>query len=291
MGLMDDHAFPPNSLEAIEHCLRAGVPHIEIDAVALADDDYLLVHDWMLDSETTGSGPTGVCTLAQARELHIRRDGSATPYRVATLSDVVAAFMRHGGSTRLQIDFKNLIPFPTLEPLERLLRIIQPLGEHVLVSSGADWQLRRLRQMASWLALGLEVELHLDWDESSDRNPYAPPKQRGAYGYYDDSLIATQRIWPTADYLWDRCQTLIGLVPRISTFYMNHQLLAQSLNDGFNWADALHAAGIKLDAWTMDVTNETAMANLSKLRAAGVDQITTNTPLALAKAVAVGYGL
>lgn len=278
---MDDHDYPPNSLEAIQHCLRAGVPHVEIDVVALADSDYLLVHDWTLDGETTGSGLTDACTLLQAHSLRIRHDGRETPYHVPVLSEVIEAFVQHGGEARLQIDFKNLIPFPTTEPLERLLRIIEPLGERVLVSSGADWQLRRMRRIAPWLVIGLEVQLHLDWDESADRDPHVPPYKRGAYGYYDDSLIAAQRVWPTVDYLWDRCQTLIGLVPRVSTFYVNHHLLARSLDDGFNWAEALHAVGIKLDAWTMDVTNLVAMANLPRLVAAGVDQITTNTPLAL----------
>jgi glycerophosphoryl diester phosphodiesterase len=284
-GLMDDHAFPPNSLEAIEHCLRSGASHVEIDAVALADGDYLLIHDWTLDSETTGSGPTDACTLAGARNLRIRHEGRETEYRVPVLSDIVAAFMQHGGNTRLQIDFKNLIPFPTPEPLERLLRIIESLGERALVSSGADWQLRRLRRMAPWLEIGLEVQLHLDWDDSTHRDPRVPPYQRGAYGYYDDSLIAAQRIWPAAEYLRDRCLTLMGLVPRVSTFYMNHHLLARSLDDGFNWAEALHQVGIKLDAWTMDVTNPVAMTNLPRLVASGVDQITTNTPLALAQAL------
>jgi glycerophosphoryl diester phosphodiesterase len=284
-GLMESHAFPPNSLEGVRACLNANMPIVEVDAVALADGDYLLIHDWTLDSETTGSGPTEACTLARARNLRIRHEGRETPYHVPVLSDIVAAFLQHDGNTHLQIDFKNLIPFPTHEPLERLLRIIEPLGERALVSSGADWQLRRLRHMAPWLKIGLEVQLHLDWDDSTDRDPRVPPYQRGAYGYYDDSLIAAQRIWPATEYLRDRCQALIGLVPRVSTFYMNHHLLARSLNDGFNWAEALHGAGIKLDAWTMDVPNPVAMTNLPRLVAAGVDQITTNTPLALTQAL------
>jgi glycerophosphoryl diester phosphodiesterase len=45
----------------------------------------------------------------------------------------------------------------------------------------------------------------------------------------------------------------------------------------------LHEARIKLDAWTMDVSDATAMANMPRLVVAGVNQITTNTPLALAK--------
>jgi glycerophosphoryl diester phosphodiesterase len=206
---------------------------------------------------------------------------------VPVLSEVIEAFVRQGGPTRLQIDFKNLLPFPTREPLQRLARIIEPLGERVQVSSGADWQLRRLRNLAPWLRIGLEVQLHLDWDPArGDAASAVPPHRLGAYGYRDDSLIAAQRIWPVADYLWDRCQTLIALVPRVDTFYVNYRLLAQSLADGFNWAEALHQAGITLDAWTMDASSPAAMAQLPALVAAGVGQITTNTPQALERALA-----
>jgi glycerophosphoryl diester phosphodiesterase len=68
----------------------------------------------------------------------------------------------------------------------------------------------------------------------------------------------------------------------VSTFYISHVLLAHSLEDGFNWAEALHQAGIKLDAWTLDADDALAIVNAKRLLAAGVDQFTTNTPRALA---------
>jgi hypothetical protein len=108
-----------------------------------------------------------------------------------------------------------------------------------------------------------------------------PPFKAGAYGYWDDHILASQRFWNTADYLAERCEILTTLVPQISTFYIDHLLLAQSLDDGFNWAEALHSYGIKLDAWTMDVDKPVAVANASRLYAAEVDQFTTNTPAAL----------
>ncbi len=75
---------------------------------------------------------------------------------------------------------------------------------------------------------------------------------------------------------------MAGLVPGVSIFYISHPFLTQSLNDGFNWADPLHEQGIKLDAWTLDVTNPAAVENAPRLLAAGVDLFTTNTPRALA---------
>jgi hypothetical protein len=84
--------------------------------------------------------------------------------------------------------------------------------------------------------------------------------------------------YSTPEYLADRCAVLASLVPGVTTFYVGHTLLAQSLDDGFNWAAALHDLGIKLDVWTVDSTNPAAVTNALRLLAAGADQFTTNTP-------------
>lgn len=282
MAAGDDPVAPPNSIEAIRSSLRAEAAFVEVDIMALSRDDFLLVHEFYLDTETSGSGPVSACSPAEARTLRIKRDGRATECSVPLLSDVVRLFLESAGSSRLQLDFKNVYPLPDDEPLHRLLALIEPLGHRVLVSSAADWQLRRLRRLAPSLMLGFDIMFYLSWGpEGATRDPRQPPERRGAYGYFDDHPIARQRIWPTAVYLRDRCESLIGLVPDISALYLEHTLIARSLSDGFNWAEACHERGIRLDAWTVDVTNPEAIANVSGFLRAGVDLFTTNTPGAL----------
>lgn len=287
MAALDGTVFPPNSLEAIRACLTADAAVIEVDVTALADEDYLLVHEPGLQTETMSNGAVGECTARDARELHIRHRGQPTLYRVPLLSNVVALFQYHGGHTQLQLDLKNAIPFADDEPLQRLVNLIEPLQERVSVSSVADWQLRKLRELAPWLNLGFDIHFYLGWRPGSDdagsddAAGEGYPRHRGAYGYWDDHPIASQKIWPVAGYLKNRCGFLMGLVPGVRTFYISHHFLAQSLRDGFNWADALHAQGITLDAWTMDMPHPDVMANLPLLLKSGVDYITTNSPLAL----------
>jgi hypothetical protein len=192
-------------------------------------------------------------------------------------------FREYPNGARLQLDFKNIIPFGDDEPLHRLLNLIQPLGDRVLVSSGADWQLRKLRALAPWLDLGFDPGFYIDLRVHTDEDTDAHPRQQGAYGYVDDHPLAQRRLWPTADYLRDRCWTFMGLVSGASIMYVSHHLLVKSLDDGFNWAEELHKGGIKLDAWTLDIDNPVAVANAERLLAAGVDQFTTNTPTALAE--------
>ncbi len=289
MAALDGQTAPPNSLEAIEACLKAGAVFVEVDVTALADSDYLLVHDQELESETNGHGAVATCTPSQARELFSKLDGQVTTFRVPLLSQVVELFQRAGTPTRLQLDFKNVYPMPSDEPLQRLVKLIEPLGDRVLVSTGADWQLRKLRRIAAQLLLGFDIMYYLDWEPMSKvRDPRAFPKRRGAYGYYDDHMLATEKLWTAAEYLRDRCESLVGLVPDVSVFYLEHNLLAQSLRDGFNWASTLHEHGILLDAWTMDTTNPVAVENARTLYAAGLDLFTTNTPLALAQLLKSG---
>lgn len=282
MAALDGGRFPPNSLEGVRASLGQGADFIEVDVTALAAEDYLLVHDPVLESETTGSGPVAHCTVRQARELRCKVNGATTNFHVPTLGEVVALFLEHPARTRLQLDYKNVVPFADDEPLIRLARLIEPLGERVIVSSEADWQLRRLRRLAPWLELGFDIHFYIAWsDMGYQRTPAEPPYRLGAYGYYDDHPLATRRTWPAADYLADRCAALLTQLPDATTLYINHRFLVQSLADGFDWVAALHAAGVKCAAWTLDCGDAVAEANARRLLAAGVDQFTSNTPLAL----------
>ncbi len=285
-GALDNgsYAFPPNSLETLHASLKAGASFIEIDVMALATDDYLLVHDDTLDAETTGKGAVGDLTRDAARDLFIVDRGVVTAYRPPLLSEVVSLFMEFGGAARLQIDYKNVYPMANDEPLRRLVEMIEPLDERVIVSTGADWHLRRLRSISGYLDLGFDIGFYLDY-RPEPVDPRLPPYRLGDYGYHDDHLLSILRSLPTDMYLAERCEILFSAVPSVSTWYVNHQLIARCLDDGFNMAEWLHKDEIKLDAWTLDADNASAATNAVRLLEAGVDQFTTNTPHALAKLI------
>ncbi len=282
MAALDGSPYPQNSLEAIQACLETEAAFIEIDVTALASDDYLLVHDGVLEHETNGVGDVGAATSEAIRNLFIKtRAGVVTSYRPPLLSEVVTLFGEYPGKTRLQIDYKNVFPMGDDEPLRRLIRLIEPLGSRVLVSSGADWHLRWMHKQAPWLDLGFDIGFYLDYG-TGERDPRQPPYSPGAYGYYDDHILAKQKLTPTAQYLAERCEIMRLMTPGMSVWYVDHHLITQALEEGFNIADWLHHENIRLDAWTLDV-GRVADANLLRLREAGIDQFTTNTPLALAK--------
>jgi len=283
MAALDGFPNPPNSLASVEACLEADAAVIEVDITPLGGDDFLLVHDPDLESETTGSGRVGECVPEQAKNFKLKYRGEATEHPPALLSEVVAAFLAQGRQTRLQLDYKSVLPSTSDEPLRRVTRLIEPLGDRVIISSGADWHLRKLRRLASWLDLGFDIGFYLDWrDPSWIVDPRSPPYLLGAYGYYDDHVLAKMALLPHAMYLEERCEILLGQLPDTSTWYVSHHVIARGLDDGFNMAAWLHDHGVRLDAWTLDTDKPAAVTNAPRLRDAGVDLFTTNTPAGMA---------
>ena len=279
MAALDASVYPQNSLETIRACLEANAAFIEIDVTALQSDDYLLVHDSELEHETSGTGDVGATNVAQVRDLWIKSRDTVTAFHPPLLSEVVALFQQYPNNSRLQIDYKNVFPMPDDEPLQRLIRLIQPLGSRVLVSTGADWHLRWLCHRAPWLDIGFDIGFYLDY-RTEPADPRQPPYQLGAYGYHDDHILAKMQVVPSAQYLAERCEIFLCDVPDASIWYVDHHLITRCLKDGFNMADWLHQRGVKLDAWTLDV-GKVPDPDLLRLRDAGIDQFTTNTPLAL----------
>jgi len=285
MAALDSSPNPPNSLQAIEMCLQANAAVIEVDITPLAGDDFLLVHDPVLESETTGIGKVGDCTPEMAKNYKLRERGgiAISDHPPALLTEVVAAYLNSPSQSRLQLDYKSVYPSISDEYLQRLARIVQPLGNRVIVSSGADWHLRQLKRIAPWLDVGFDIGFYLDWrDPSWTVEPENPPYQRGVYDYNDDHLFARSRLLPPDAYLAQRCEMLLNQVPTASIWYVSHYLLVRCLQDGFNMAGWLHQHNVKLDAWTLDIDKPIAVTNAALLKNAGVDLFTTNTPFALA---------
>jgi glycerophosphoryl diester phosphodiesterase len=110
----------------------------------------------------------------------------------------------------------------------------------------------------------------------------------GAYGYRDAHPLARQRVSSTADYLRDRLGGIMRLVPGVLEAHLRVGMLERILDDGVaDIAEIFHSLGIKLDVWTLDAGTARWRERLARIAAAGVDIVTTNTALALARAARV----
>lgn len=251
----------PNSLAGIDAAIAAGAMRIEVDVRLLADGDALLVHDRLL--------PDGRA-VRQVTNEEARAD--SLPTLAAAVQRIAAS------STVLQVDLKDEVLLSGDE-IRRLVDLVKPLGERVVVGSMIDWNLRALRLASPQLRLGFDPLLYFHhWDERPAAVPF--PRQRGGYEYWDDHLLASAGILPLRDYVATRLDGLHAAVPRIDEIMLHYPTLLRVVDDGVDVCALLHERGTKVLAWTLDADADGASETFEHLRAAGVDILVTNTPVA-----------
>jgi len=289
-----DPTLPENSLDALEACLRAPVARAEIDLVRLADRDYILFHDSVLDRGSTGSGPVSELTSDAARSLRLRAyrhdDGQevAAPadHALGQLSDVVAMMQSIPAPTVLQLDMKNPDPWPW-DRIEELLRLVEPIRGRIIFGCNADWNLRRLLHVDPTAPVGFDPLYYLDWVPEGERAGRLPGV-RGAYGYHDTHPLASERLSSTPDYLRDRLSGLLGQVPNPRDLYIRLRTAEQMVADNLpldTLKTMIHDLGASFDLWTLDAETPRWEERLKLAIDLGADVITTNTPRALYQAV------
>lgn len=274
-------------MRGLKACLDVGARAVEIDICPMADGDFLVLHDGLLDQGTSGSGPVVALTADQAKDLYLTWRGAVTEEPVGLLSQTLEMVVHHSQPIELQLDLK---PHPPLdeESLVKLMAALEPVKDRVRVTSPADWALRRLRALDADLPLGFDPMLYLDVSphQMEENGLPVPPFRRGAYGYWDDHPLATYRWGDTADYLAARAEALWAQSPPGSIWYIRARLLAQAMEDGFDWIADLHRREAQVVAWTLNANRPADVELACKLAIAGVDRITTDDAPALAQALA-----
>jgi glycerophosphoryl diester phosphodiesterase len=275
--------FPENSLSAIRECLKVPVARAEIDFNMLRDRDFLVTHDTQLDSGTTGSGPVRLATRKDAAELRCRWRGQVWDDRPPLLSEVVELLQAYASPTVLELDAKDVEPWP-YSRVDELVRLVEPVRDRVIFGGCADWNLRRLVQVDPHIRVGFTPTFYLDW-VPPNVVPDELPGEVGAYGYRDRHPLARARNQPPSDYLWERVNGLIRLVPGAREMHIRLSLFERMQTDGLgDTAHRLHRAGLRVDVWTLDTGTPDWQARLTNAIWAGVDIVTTNTPQQLANA-------
>jgi hypothetical protein len=196
---------------------------------------------------------------------------------------VAAAVAAEPFPTLLELDLKDWAPWPWPR-VEELVRIVQPIKDRITFGGGADWNLRRLRQVDPTLRMGFTITDYLDWvPPNAKLDPL--PGVWGAYGYLDAHPLSRTRMGPTRDYLRDRLGGILRLVPGAREIHIRLWAVERMLQDGLDdLADILHEQNMLLDVWTLDAGSPDWQARLARALSVGADVVTTNTPRELAQA-------
>jgi glycerophosphoryl diester phosphodiesterase len=266
--------YSENSPLAIAECAAERVMRTEIDVRALRDGEFVVLHDDRFDRVTDARGFVREATAVEATRPRFE-DGS----HPLLFSEAIERISANEYPRRIELDLKDLAPY-TRRQAEALARAAQPLKERAHFSCPADWNLRRLLVADPELSVSLNPHCYIDTEFDEDaRLPI------GAYGYRDAHPLARERVSSTAEYLRDRFSGIMRLVPGISEAHVRVEMFERILDDGVaDVAEIFHSLGLKLDVGTLDAETPRWHERLTRIVAAGVDIVTTNTARELAAA-------
>lgn len=243
----------------ILEAMRLGAS-VEVDLVIHADHGCAILHNFALDAETTGTGLVRETPAAILRDLNLRgNDGQPIADKVMLLEDLSALLQKEAPhpDALLQLDFKEDHAALTPEVVANFGASVAPVANYLILSGG-------------------------DFDAIGMLTNSAPKLRSGYDPCYGASLAKLQA---TGDY-----QTFISealtTAPNADMIYLAYDLVLAADKSGFDIVAPIHAAGKRIDAWTIRQVDSTTIPLIERLLALKVDQITTDDPEGLARAFA-----
>ncbi|BCP52298.1 glycerophosphoryl diester phosphodiesterase [Kaistia sp. 32K] len=243
--------------ERILEAMRLGAS-VEVDLVIHAEGGCAILHDLTLERETTGSGKVRDIGATALRELHLRdNDGNPIAEKVRLLEDLCALLAREGihPDALLQLDFKEDRQALTPEVVESFGASATPIAGSLILSGGDFEAIAMLAAAAPGIATGFDP-------------------------CYDGALADLQA---RGNYL-DFIREALATAPDAGMIYLDYEIVLAAEDAGVDIIAPIHAAGRRVDAWTIGGTDPLAIAQVERLLRLRVDQITTDDPEGLAEA-------
>jgi glycerophosphoryl diester phosphodiesterase len=232
---------------------------VEVDLVVHASNGLAVLHDLTLDDDTTGTGKVRETSAAVLRTLNLRgNDGQPIPDKVMLLEDLAALLVAtppHPDAL-LQLDFKEDAAALDAATVSNFVAAVTPVARSMILSAGDAAAVKRLTDATPGLKVG--------YDPCHDGALERLAQTRDFTGFVADALIAS---------------------PRAELIYLAYQLVLGAADAGFDIVDAFHAAGKRIDAYTINRSNDAGIAIANRLLALKVDQITTDDPEGLSAAL------
>ena len=235
---------PPFARANLRTGLAAGAS-LEVDLRRLACGRFVCLHDADLEGETTGEGPVSGIDAAGIARLEMRDAPGERPLLLEELASAVRAGPCAPGAL-VQLDLKDA----DLDRASRtsLAAALEGIAGHFILG-GCDWDaVKRLGGDMPALALGYD--------------PYDDAGNEPA-----EALRAIRERASEAD-----------------TIYLYRLLVRAAHEQGHPLVARLRAQGQRVDCWTIDHGDPSALADLRAALAEGCDQITTNSAASWAAA-------
>lgn len=225
---------------------------VEVDLVVHADNGFAILHNLALEEETTGTGRVRETSANTLRSLALRaNDGTPLPDRVMLLEDLCALLTKsppHGDGL-LQLDLKEDLAALDDRTVANFATSIAPVVGSLILSGGDGAAVSLLATASPTLRTG-----------------YDP--------CYGDSLARLQATGDYATFIADALAT----APTAEMIYLAYDIVLSAEAVGFDIVAPIHAAGRRIDAWTIREVTPQSLAEVERLLSLKVDQITTDDP-------------
>jgi glycerophosphoryl diester phosphodiesterase len=223
---------------------------MEVDLRVHGGGGLVVLHEELLEHETTGVGPVRAASAEYLRGLHILdENGAATDNPVLLFEDLATLVGQRAPTDALvQLDFKETIDRVTWRTVETLAAAVHGI-EDSFILSGGDWSaVKRLAEAG--------IGMGYDPCELPEASRLATPDDVAAF------VALTEEIAPEAQMI-----------------YLDYTLVLRASGLGADIVDAFHRRGKLIDAWTLNTDHPGAAASLRELAMLRVDQITTDEPI------------
>ncbi len=261
--------YGENTLAAVQDCVEAGVPQIEIDLQILNDENFVVFHDFELDRLTNARGLISDQKTAQL---------SSIPYKtgepIALLDDILPVLLN--SSLRVHLDLKNS-NYPS-SVIVQLAKKILPLKDRILIASQAHWLLEMFIDYGFSVAIDTSMELRYQPNRPPGKNPIG----LGLHGLWDDSHEAYDTSISAPQYIRYRLQSISALMP-LNSWVFDADTLDFLASKSPTFSRDLAQQDINLITWGLDDTRESDLTQkLNFLFDIGVSTVITDFPEKLA---------
>lgn len=232
---------------------------VEVDLVIHADHGCAILHNLTLDVETTGTGRVDQTRAETLRQLRLRDNAGRPIADTVMLLEDLCDLLRNDAphpQALLQLDFKQDADALDVQTIANFASSIGALAPNMIVSGGDAMAVAQLANSTPGLRCG-----------------YDP-----CYG------ASLAKLEADGDYVSFIIEAL-ATAPKAEIIYLHHELILSGDDVGIDIIGACHAAGRRVDAWTIRHINAASLAQVERLLALKADQITTDDPEGLAMAL------
>lgn len=235
----------------ILEAMRLGAS-VEVDLVVTADGGFAVLHDHVLDRETTGTGRVDAAHDTDIRTLKLRGNtGEPLPDSVMLLDDLcrLARANPIAEGALLQLDLKEEAAALDETAIRRFAEAVTPLADNIILSSGDAPAVEYLRRAVPAMSTGFD----------------ASDKARV------DEALAAGNVDGFVDWA-------VAAAPNASIIYLYWEIVTRFADSGLDIIAAFHRHHRRIDAWTIRQVDAEALSQVERLLSLHADQITTDDP-------------